>query len=410
MRKFARVFGLALAVVTLFGMGTAGAQSNGLGITPRKDYTIKAGGKISDKLYVNNLSQKDDLRVSIRVVDFRAQDETGTPSLELAANAEQTPWSLKPFITLQSSVTIPAGKSTYVPFTIAVPAKQGAGSYYSAIEYVAQNAQTQQRVNIAASSASLVFVTVPGKATEQLVFKQFGTFVPSADDQTGVFKSMFTSTQPKVLAYRLQNNGNVAEQPQGSILIKNMFGKTARTVQKANPKNALALLGQTRRFETCIKPVQKTVTASNGQPAMETVCANAGLFPGRYTAELAVLYGLNGSNTQEVTASTTFWYLPWWSVASLIAIVLIIIVLVWLGIHMIRRRGKKAVAPAANQPAVPTAPAEDKDTDTPPSVQPTKPTASTTPPTPSASPEDDNTDSTPSLSSDDNDNNKPDAS
>jgi len=273
----------------------------------------------------------------VRVVDFRAQDETGTPALDLAANAEETPWSLKPFLKITNTINVPAGKSTYVPFTISVPSGQGAGSYYSAIEYVAQNAQQQQRLNIAASSASLIFVTVPGKANEQLVFKQFGAFVPNSDGQTGSFKSFFAGTSPKELAYRLQNNGNIAENPQGSILIKNIFGKTVKTITKANPKNQLALRGQLRRFEVCIKEGQETTTASNGQPTAKSVCKSPGLWPGRYTAELAVFYGLNGSNTQEITATASFWYLPLWFVI----VVLILVAAIAFGIWYLLHRGKK---------------------------------------------------------------------
>lgn len=355
-QRIARLIVLAIAVAMLGTTASVNAQSNGLGVTPRKDYTVKAGEHVNDKLFISNLSQKDDLRVSIRLVDFSAQDETGTPALELSPNAPQTPWSLKPFIKIANTLTVPAGKSTYLPFTVTVPQGQGAGSYYSAIEYVAENAQTQQKVNIAASTASLVFVTVPGKANEQLTFKQFGTFVPSADDQSGKFQNMFTASKPKVMAYRLQNNGNVAEQPQGSIIIKNMFGKTTKTIDKANPKNQLALRGQTRRFEVCINEGQQTTTASNGQPATQAVCKDPSLMPGRYTAKLAVLYGLNGNNTQEVVATASFWYLPWWSVASAAALVLLIAALIWMVIRKLRKHSRGSMPTIPMEPLTPNDP------------------------------------------------------
>lgn len=356
-QRIARLIVLAIVVALLGTTASVNAQSNGLGVTPRKDYTVKAGDHVTDKLFISNLSQKDDLRISIRMVDFTAQDETGTPALQLSPDAAQTPWSLKPFVKIASTLTVPAGKSTYLPFTVTIPKGQGAGSYYSAVEYVAENAQTQQKVNIAASTASLVFVTVPGQAREQLSFKQFGTFVPSADDQTGKFQSLFTATKPKVMAYRLQNNGNVAEQPQGSIVIKNMFGKTVKTIDKANPKNQLALRSQTRRFEVCIQDGQQTGTASNGQPATQTVCKDPSLMPGRYTASLAVLYGLNGNNTQEVTATASFWYLPWWSIVAGVAAVLIIVALIWMVIRKLRKGGRNN-----GMPTKPTEPLEPTDT------------------------------------------------
>jgi hypothetical protein len=388
-QRIARLIVLAIAVAMLGTTASVNAQSNGLGVTPRKDYTVKAGDHINDKLFISNLSQKDDLRISIRMVDFSAQDETGTPALQLAPNAAQTPWSLKPFLKIANTLTVPAGKSTYLPFNISIPKGQGAGSYYSAIEYVAENAQTQQKVNIAASTASLVFVTVPGSANEQLTFKQFGTYVPSADDQTGKFQNMFTTTKPKTMAYRLQNNGNVAEQPQGSIIIKNMFGKTTKTIDKANPKNQLALRGQTRRFEVCINEGQEAKVASNGQPATQTVCKDPSLMPGRYTAKLAVLYGLNGNNTQEVTATASFWYLPWWSIAGAAIVVLLIVALIWMIIRKIRKHtGGSAMSTTPTQPLEPADPSSlpPADDDEPmPSSTVTRPTDSSTT-TPSSAP------------------------
>lgn len=308
----------------MLGVMPVHAQSNGLGVTPRKDYTIKSGKDISDTLYVSNLSLTEDLVVHIRVIDFSAQGETGAPALQLDENAPAVPWSLKPFITITKEVRIAAGKSANIPVKVAIPASQGAGSYYAAIEYTAQNAETAQKVNIAASTASLLFVTVPGQAHEELQLKQFGAFVPSSDGTTGVFKTMFLGAEPSVLATRLENKGNVAERPNGSIVIKNMFGRTALEIEKANPKDQLALIGQTRRFETCLKTSVASVKASTGQTGDQVVCTDANLWPGRYTAQLAVFYGMNGNDTKEIMATTTFWYLPWWFIVVVVIVLLII--------------------------------------------------------------------------------------
>ncbi len=84
------------------------------------------------------------------------------PKLFQPNSAPQTPWSLKPYITLPDSVTVEPGKSKLIPFTLKFPSGVGAGSYYSAVEYAAISGNDQEKVNVAASSASLIFVTVPG--------------------------------------------------------------------------------------------------------------------------------------------------------------------------------------------------------------------------------------------------------
>jgi hypothetical protein len=329
MRTVARALSLLLAIVTLFGVSSVSAQSNGLGVSPRKDFTVQAGKSVSDTLFISNLSLNQDLQVNIRLVDFGAANETGTPALQLDGNAPQTPWSLKPFIKLQNSVTIPAGKSTRVPITVTIPANQGAGSFYSAVEYTAQNPETKQKVNIAASTASLLFVTVPGNATEKMLLKQFGAYESNSQGE-GSFSSFFFSSTPKEFAYRLQNEGNIAEQPSGSMVIKNMFGRTVKEVADANPKKQLVLLGQTRRIQVCVKSSVLTSKAPSGQETQQAVCDDPGLLPGRYTAQVALYYGLNGNNSQEMLASTSFWYLPWWSIVALALLVLLLVGFVWL--------------------------------------------------------------------------------
>lgn len=330
MRKITRVLSLLVALIALFTVSSVHAQSNGLGVSPRKDFTVQPGKTVTDTLYINNLSLNQDLQVNIRLVDFAAANETGTPALQLAENAPQTPWSLKPFVKVPTSVRIAAGKSANIPITVTIPATQGAGSYYSAIEYTAQNPETKEKVNISASTASLVFLTVPGETNEKLKLKQFGAY-ESNERGEGHFKSFFLGTTPKEFAYRLQNEGNIAEQPSGSLIVKNMFGRTVKEVEDANPKKQLVLIGQTRRIQVCIKSSVLTSKApSGGQEAQQTVCDDPGLLPGRYTAQIALYYGLNGNNSQEILASTSFWYIPWWSVIASAVLLLLLAGLVWL--------------------------------------------------------------------------------
>ncbi len=333
MKKIARVISLLLAVMTLVSVSSVSAQSNGLGISPRKDYTVQAGKTVKDTLYIRNLSLNQDLQVNIRIIDFGAANETGAPALQLDDNLPQTPWSLKPFAKIQDSVKIAAGKSANVPITITIPEKQGAGSYYSAIEYTAKNPETKEKVNIAASTASLVFVTVPGEAREKLVLKDFGMFVADLKDESkGGFKSFYLGSTPKEFAYRLQNTGNIAEQPTGSLVVKNMFGATVKEVTDANPKKQLVLIGQTRRIQACLKTSVLESKDPNAQqtPTQNATCDDPGLLPGRYTAQVALYYGLNGNNSQEILATTSFWYIPWWSVAVLAVAIILIVLLVWL--------------------------------------------------------------------------------
>lgn len=344
MKKLVRVFAV-MAILSGFvisQIGQVSGQSNALAISPRKDYTISPGESVDDTLTITNRNNEESLNLELSVIDFQAQDESGVPQL-MRDSKERTAWSLKNYIDMPQQVTVGPGETTRVPIKISMPSDIGAGSYYSAIQYSATGETPEDRVNISASSVSLVFVKVPGQAKQQMSLVQFGAFVPDSSSTGGSFKGLYFSEKPKVLSYRLRNDGNIAEQPSGSIVVKDFSGKEIYTIQNANQKNQLALRGQTRRFDTCINPEDTTTTTDTGTDINSVICGDtSNLKPGRYTAELSVFYGENGSETREITAKTTFWYLPWWFVG---VIVVVIALLVGAGFYVWRRlqsyRGRK---------------------------------------------------------------------
>lgn len=319
MKKLFRVIAVmaVLAGFVVAQIGQVSSQSNALAISPRKDYTLKPGESVEDTLTVTNRNEAEALNLELNVVDFQAQDESGTPQL-MRDSTERTAWSLKNYIDMPQQVTVNPGETIRIPITISMPNDIGAGSYYSAIEYAATGPAAEDRVNISASGVSLVFVKVPGQAKQQLTFLQFGAFVPEEGGTGGSFKGIYFGDKPKVLAYRLRNDGNIAEQPNASIIVKNFAGDEVYTVNDANPKDQLALRGQTRRFDSCINPEDVTQTTEGGADINTVVCGDTSFSPGRYTAELSILYGENGNETREITAKTTFWYLPWWFIGVVV--------------------------------------------------------------------------------------------
>src|SRR6266404_2565422 len=117
---------LALIVLTILPFSlvkfSALAQSNGLGVTPRQSFTMKAGDQASNSLFLNNLNKTQPLTVHIKIVDFEALDDSGSAKLLQASDQPQTPWSLKAYLSLPDVVTVPAGQSKQVPFTVKLPA------------------------------------------------------------------------------------------------------------------------------------------------------------------------------------------------------------------------------------------------------------------------------------------------
>lgn len=342
MKRLGNVLAGLLAVTLILLLpGSSYAASNALAVNPRRDYTVKPGESTKDTLFVQNLDETNDLTVKIDVVDFGPLDESGSPKLILK-DTHPTTWSLKPFISIPATYNIKAGQFVNVPFTLSVPANTGGGTFYGAIRYTAVNPATGKNINLASSTVTLMFLTVPGKTHSNLLLQKFGTYTPGANNSPGVYGSFYGSTTPNYIAYQLKNTGNTAEQPKGSVIIKNIFGKTVKTLTDANPDDNIVLIGQTRSISVCLNPQAPPATHSATNPAPEPKCNNFKIWPGRYTAKLSLIYGIQGSTQLTLNGSSSFWYLPAWFIIAVVVVLLIIAGIIWLIVNAIRNaRGNR---------------------------------------------------------------------
>lgn len=302
----------------------AAQGSAALSIAPRKDYTIEPGKTITDTLLVRNQDKERPLNLSLRVVDFTYNDDSGAPKLMLDEDAAPTQESLRSFISIPEAVTIEPGGSQSIEMTVAIPEGQGGGSYYSAIVYSSGSSEGGN-VGLSASGVSLVFVEVPGEGSQVLTLKQLGAYKETSS-QTGGQYARFHSDAPKRVAYTLKNEGNLTGRPYGTITIKSLFGQEV-VINDINPSNSLALNNQERTFSACIK-LKNQETDFNGSRAEATTCTDAGLWPGFYSVDMTAYYGRNGSPTKDLVGHSWFIYMPWW------AIVILVLVLAFIGYHI----------------------------------------------------------------------------
>lgn len=324
--RFKSVVGALLLVVSLTVNAvpvSAQTSSSSLSITPRKNYVIEPGKSVNDTMVVRNLDTSNNLDLNLNVIDFTYTNDSGTPKLLLGDNIPQTTWSLKPFLTVPESVSIPAGQTKTINLSVKIPSNQGAGSYYSAIVYSSGSGQGGN-VGLSASGVTLVFAQVPGSVSEGLKLKNLGTYQQNVQNPG---YTTFNINMPGQIGYTLQNNGNVTEAPAGSIKLHYMFGGDTN-IDNINPNGSLALIGQTRTYTACIKLKQQDVTLDDSTNTTNT-CVAPSLWPGIYTVSLDAFYGQNGNQTQEVTGSGWFIYFPVWAMIALVALILLIIFFVW---------------------------------------------------------------------------------
>jgi hypothetical protein len=337
MKRILSMLSAALVVlgVVVNVVPASATSSTGLSINPRKNLVVSPGQTINDNLIVGNLSNAYPLDISLRVVDFTFYNNSGTPKLFLAPNASQTTWSIKPFVHLPKTESIPAGGSVQIPYSVTVPKNQGAGSYYSALVYSATSGKGGN-LDLDASGVTLMFVNVPGLVHENLALQKLGIYTANKTSAAGSY-TYINTVKPVQIGYTLKNSGNVTEAPAGGATITYMFGGKPINIESVNVNSDLALIGQSRLFQACLNNLKQGISAV-GTYNLENVCGPVNLKPGMYTINLAAYYGQNGNPTREVTGTAHFWYLPWWFIITFIVVLLILAFVIWRIVRTVRRR------------------------------------------------------------------------
>lgn len=214
---------------------------------------------------------------SPKFIPYR-EDHTGLPE-----------WISLPF----SEFRVPANSKGDVPFKIAVPADASSGGYYAAItvsgspsDLVADNGAI-----VDAKTAVLILLTVEGETVEMMeVLELVNNEQATGRSVKGPFE------------YRVQNQGNVHVTPIGTVTVEDYFGRFVASYD-ANPNDSRVLPGTTRSFKTLIGD-QKSWFAI-----------------GPMKAWLSVEYG---SSKQLAVAQTSFWYVPWGAVGTILVALIIL--------------------------------------------------------------------------------------
>jgi hypothetical protein len=141
-------------------------------------------------------------------------------------------------------------------------------------------------------------------------------YTANSDKQTSFFEK-----SPISFVTRIKNEGNIHVKPVGSIEIRDTFGNLVKTLP-INDDKSNVLPNSIRRFDSNF---------------------DGGWMIGRYTANLTLGYGTTG---QAITATTSFWVIPYKLV--LIAI-LVIATFVFVLSKLIKSYNRRIIAKAKNE-------------------------------------------------------------
>ena len=287
------VLALACSILPLARISTA--HADGITVIPPRFETFgNPGDTLTQKIRVVNNSTTSNT-YSTQVDNFTALGDTGQVNL-LDKNQPSTTYSLAQWITTEpSQFTIPAGQEQVVTVTIKIPKTGEPGGHYASVLVKRGGQSTPGGAAVDSQVGTLFLLTVTGNVKEAASVTSFNA------------EESFAQYGPVKFDLITKNEGNVHEQPTGTIVITNMFGKTVKTI----PLNTANVLPGAERL----------VTTSWDETNLI----------GRYTATLVATYGqisTSAQNQLHLTASTTFVVFPLYILWILIGIIVIIALLI----------------------------------------------------------------------------------
>lgn len=285
--------------------------------------TANPGQVINTTVQLRDIT-KTNLEVTNEIDDFVASGEDGTPKI-ITGNDSNNPFQLKQWISPLPAFTLTPNQIQKLPVIIRIPKNASPGGHYGVIRFTGVPPQLKGTgVSLSASLGALVLLTVNGNLKHQLSVTDFAV---SQNNKVG---KLFQST-PLTFIVKLKDSGNIQEEPEGQIVVTDMFGRAvASSTINVPPRNVLP--DSTRMFTG---------------PLDHSNLGNRRLF-GLYHAKLTARYGVgNGLTT---TAETTFWVIPY----RLIAIVIFLLILAFFVIKfMLKQYKKKIIKQTTGRPTKP---------------------------------------------------------
>jgi hypothetical protein len=267
---------------------------------------------------INNNPQ--DITVYASVVNFAPQGETGSGKFLPVFESFTEGKTLAEWITVSDEPYLVSRKSSVsIPIILNVPEDAAPGGHYAAIMVGTRPVDRDQSFQVATLQivTSLFFVRVAGDVVESGVIRTFRA------------EESFVDIPEIDFEVRFENKGNVHLQPQGNIVITNMWGKE-RGIVPINHQTHFGnvLPDSIRQFKFSWKGEQSFVDI------------------GRYKAILTLAYGQNEPDS--VTEAIYFWVIPIKSVLTMLSSLIVILLLVSWSVRVYIKRVLELLGPQRN--------------------------------------------------------------
>lgn len=271
------------------------------------------------ELRVTNVNDFD-IIIYPQVVNFAPLGESGRGDLIPVFTSETKGSTLAEWIKLDPvGVLVPKQETKTLSFTVNVPPTAAPGGHYAAI-LIGTKPPTavtgKSQVQTAQFVTSLFFVRVAGDVTEKGIIREFRTTEKLLDTPHVTFE------------LRFENEGNVHLQPQGDIVISNMWGEE---------RGIIPINQQTHFGNVLPQSVRKFEFTWSGVASVFDI--------GRYKAIATLGYGEESKNF--VTSTTYFWIVP---IQQILITLVVMGFLIWLFTFAVRMYVRRMLTLAGIEP------------------------------------------------------------
>ena len=304
------------------------------------DLAGKPGSSVSTTLQVMNNSSLP-LNITVQLDTFKASGTTGQAQIVTPKTGDDF---IKWVTFSKNSFIAQPGVWNSVQMTINLPSYAALGYYYAVLfKPTIPNPAIKGTASLKGSNAILVLLNAE-----------------SANEKAKIQVTSFTTSKkiyeylPVDFSVNVNNNGNIYLPPKGDIYISHStnFSKPI-DVLSINPSQGNVLPGSSRVYKSQWVNgfpvfVPKTlagqpVTNKDGTPISQLkwdFSQNNKFRFGKYYAKMVLVYS-NGTNDVPITATVSFWVIPWKLIILFILFIAMIVGLVILVIYLTHKLKKK---------------------------------------------------------------------
>lgn len=286
------------------GLVVHAQESSGLRIQPAIiEDRVDPGQTFSSVLRATNLSQETKTYYLIKRNIVGLSPE-GLP-IFASGEEEETGFEITSWINISTeAITIPAGKTKEVPFSIKVPLNASPGGHFGGIFLSLRPERPEETgVGVGYQVGMIINLRISGEIFEEARIREFRTD-----------KAIYGKPDVTFIT-RVENLGNTLLRTRGPIEITDFFDKKVATLNM-NDEGAGVFPKQIRQFEISWQ--------------------GEGLIFGRYQALMGLVYGQEGRKT--ISGNLSFWVLPLNIILPFAGVIIGLILTIFISVKLHIRR------------------------------------------------------------------------